>query len=207
MGGAVDAVTSAVSSVADVAGQALPLVSQVAAVVPGPWQIPAIAFNTASALSDGNIIGAGLSAFGGYSAMNPGVLSAASGPAALPGADIGSAANTWNVPSSISAQSVPMGMPSVWGEIPNIPAVPNSVDNAINWTKTGMKAVNTFNQLDNMLNPKQIQIGQTAAPLPVQQQLSAQPQGGMTSQTARSFGVPNIAPRFAHGGLAQIKRG
>lgn len=40
----------------------------IAAMIPGPWQVPALAYNSANAAIHGNLVGAGLSALGAYGA-------------------------------------------------------------------------------------------------------------------------------------------
>lgn len=64
VGGAVDAVGSAVSGVANAVGNVIEPVSQIASFIPGPWQLPAMAFNAVDSLAHGNILGAASSAFG-----------------------------------------------------------------------------------------------------------------------------------------------
>jgi hypothetical protein len=48
----------------DAIGEILDVVSTVAAFVPGPWQVPAMAYRGMKAVSEGNLIGAAMSAYG-----------------------------------------------------------------------------------------------------------------------------------------------
>lgn len=78
--GVADVVSDVVGGVANAVGNVIEPVAAVASLVPGPWQIPAIAFNGINSLAHGNILGAVGSAFG-YSQLGAagGVVYDASG--------------------------------------------------------------------------------------------------------------------------------
>ena len=64
VGSVVGGVADAVGGVADAVGSVIEPVAAVASFIPGPWQIPAMAFNGINSLAHGNILGAAGSAFG-----------------------------------------------------------------------------------------------------------------------------------------------
>ena len=62
--GVADAVGGAVDAIGSAVGDVIQPVATIASFVPGPWQIPAMAFNGVNALANGNVLGAAGSAFG-----------------------------------------------------------------------------------------------------------------------------------------------
>ena len=64
IGDVVSGVADAVGGAVDAIGEIAAPVASIASFVPGPWQIPAIAFNGVNALANGNVLGAAGSAFG-----------------------------------------------------------------------------------------------------------------------------------------------
>ena len=60
----VKGVGNAIGGVANAVGSVIEPVAAVASFIPGPWQIPAMAFNGINSLAHGNILGAATSAFG-----------------------------------------------------------------------------------------------------------------------------------------------
>ena len=64
VGGVADAVGSVVGGAVDAIGSVAGPIATIASFVPGPWQIPAMAYNGINALANGNILGAAGSAFG-----------------------------------------------------------------------------------------------------------------------------------------------
>jgi hypothetical protein len=74
VGDVFESVGDIVSGIADVAGDVLDVVAPVASMIPGPWQIPAMAYNGINSLADGNILGAlgsayGINKLGGFSGL------------------------------------------------------------------------------------------------------------------------------------------
>jgi hypothetical protein len=64
IGDAVSGIGDAIGGAVDAVSGVLDPLAKVAAFIPGPWQIPAMAYNGINALSEGNILGAAGSAFG-----------------------------------------------------------------------------------------------------------------------------------------------
>jgi hypothetical protein len=64
VGDIVSGVGDVIGGVADAVGSVIEPISAVASFIPGPWQIPAMAFNGLNSLAHGNILGAAGSAFG-----------------------------------------------------------------------------------------------------------------------------------------------
>ena len=64
IGDVVKGVGDAIGGVANAVGSVIEPVAAVASFIPGPWQIPAMAFNGINSLAHGNILGAATSAFG-----------------------------------------------------------------------------------------------------------------------------------------------
>lgn len=70
MGGVIDTGMSLIGNAASAVGSALPVISSVAAAIPGPWQVPALAFNIANAAASGNILGVVAGAMGANTAIS-----------------------------------------------------------------------------------------------------------------------------------------
>lgn len=64
IGDVVSGVGDAIGGVVDAVGEIAGPIASVASFIPGPWQIPAMAFNGINSLAHGNILGAAGSAFG-----------------------------------------------------------------------------------------------------------------------------------------------